>query len=112
MIFDHLHARAFQYTPQGRTIVGPAENVKSITKTHLHDVIVASGVVKDEDAVALVDFFFTKFSTDPTIVAQLVVQEPTSFTGSEVRIIDDDIELAHFTVAFIGTSYTDSMISP
>ncbi|KNA02777.1 hypothetical protein SOVF_215470 isoform B, partial [Spinacia oleracea] len=72
MIFDHLHARAFQYTPQGRTIVGPAENV-----------IVASGVVKDEDAVALVEFFFTKFSTDPTIVAQLVVQEPTSFTGSE-----------------------------
>ncbi|KNA02778.1 hypothetical protein SOVF_215470 isoform C, partial [Spinacia oleracea] len=46
-------------------------------------VIVASGVVKDEDAVALVEFFFTKFSTDPTIVAQLVVQEPTSFTGSE-----------------------------
>ncbi|KNA05210.1 hypothetical protein SOVF_192490, partial [Spinacia oleracea] len=37
MIFDHLHARDFQYTPLGRTIVGPLENVKTVTKTHLYN---------------------------------------------------------------------------
>ena len=28
VIFDHLHATAFQYSPLGRTIRGPAENVR------------------------------------------------------------------------------------
>jgi hypothetical protein len=29
---DHLHATAFQHTPLGRTILGPAQNIKKITK--------------------------------------------------------------------------------
>ncbi|KNA21598.1 hypothetical protein SOVF_041760 [Spinacia oleracea] len=118
VIFDHLHATAFQYTPLGRTILGPAENVRTITKTHLQDyiathytaprmVIAASGAVKHEDVVALVEKHFTKLSTDPTTASQLVAQEPASFTGSEVRMIDDDIELAQFAVAFNGAAYTD-----
>lgn len=32
VIFDHLHATAFQYSPLGRTILGPEENIKSITR--------------------------------------------------------------------------------
>ncbi|PNX57344.1 putative mitochondrial-processing peptidase subunit beta-like protein, partial [Trifolium pratense] len=59
VIFDHLHATAFQYTPLGRTILGPAQNIKTITKAHLQDyiqthytaprmVIAASGAVKHE----------------------------------------------------------------
>lgn len=118
VIFDHLHATAFQYTPLGRTILGPAENVKTITKSHLQNyiathytaprmVIAASGAVKHEDIVAQVEKYFTKLSTDPTTAAQLVAEEPASFTGSEVRMIDDDIELAQFAVAFNGASYTD-----
>lgn len=39
VIFDHLHATAFQYTPLGRTILGPAENIKSISKEHLQKYI-------------------------------------------------------------------------
>jgi len=39
VIFDHLHATAFQYTPLGRTILGPAQNIKTITKAHLQDYI-------------------------------------------------------------------------
>ena len=38
-MFDHLHATAFQYTPLGRTILGPAENIRSITKDNLRDYI-------------------------------------------------------------------------
>lgn len=39
VIFDHLHATAFQYTPLGRTILGPAQNIKTITKAHLQNYI-------------------------------------------------------------------------
>ena len=39
VIFDHLHATAFQHTSLGRTILGPAENVRSITVENLVDYI-------------------------------------------------------------------------
>ncbi|KAF4376031.1 hypothetical protein G4B88_029395 [Cannabis sativa] len=118
VIFDHLHATAFQYTPLGRTILGPAQNIKTITKEHLQNyikthytaprmVIVASGAVKHEDFVGAVKSSFTKLSSDSTTASQLVEKEPAIFTGSEVRIIDDDIPLAQFAVAFNGASWTD-----
>ncbi|XP_030481503.2 probable mitochondrial-processing peptidase subunit beta, mitochondrial [Cannabis sativa] len=118
VIFDHLHATAFQYTPLGRTILGPAQNIKTITKEHLQNyikthytaprmVIVASGAVKHEDFVGAVKNSFTKLSSDSTTASQLVEKEPAIFTGSEVRIIDDDIPLAQFAIAFNGASWTD-----
>ncbi|XP_077211416.1 putative mitochondrial-processing peptidase subunit beta, mitochondrial [Tasmannia lanceolata] len=118
VIFDHLHATAFQYTPLGRTILGPAQNIKTISKAHLKNyisthytaprmVISAAGAVKHEDIVEQVKKLFTKLSTEPTTASQLVAKEPAVFTGSEVRIIDDDIPLAQFAVAFNGASWTD-----
>ncbi|XP_010259364.1 PREDICTED: probable mitochondrial-processing peptidase subunit beta, mitochondrial [Nelumbo nucifera] len=118
VIFDHLHATAFQYTPLGRTILGPAQNIKTITKAHLQNyisthytaprmVISAAGAVKHEDIVEKVKTLFTKLSTDPTTASQLVAKEPSAFTGSEIRIIDDDVPLAQFAVAFSGASWTD-----
>ncbi|PSS30503.1 Mitochondrial-processing peptidase subunit beta like [Actinidia chinensis var. chinensis] len=118
VIFDHLHATAFQYTPLGRTILGPAQNIKTITKDNLQKyisthytaprmVIAASGAVKHEDIVEQVKKLFTKLSTDPTIASELVTKEPAIFTGSEIRIIDDDMPLAQFAVAFNGASWTD-----
>ena len=38
-MFDHLHATAFQGTPLARTILGPAENIRSITRQHLSEYI-------------------------------------------------------------------------
>ncbi|MQL75522.1 hypothetical protein Taro_007909 [Colocasia esculenta] len=118
VIFDHLHATAFQYNPLGRTILGPAQNIKTITKQHLKDyisthytaprmVISAAGAVKHEDIVGQVQKLFTKLSDNPTTASQLVAKEPAFFTGSEVRVIDDDIPLAQFAVAFNGASWTD-----
>lgn len=39
VIFDHLHATAFQYSPLARTILGPANNIKTISKEHLQSYI-------------------------------------------------------------------------
>ncbi|XP_028099677.1 probable mitochondrial-processing peptidase subunit beta, mitochondrial [Camellia sinensis] len=118
VIFDHLHATAFQHTPLGRTILGPAQNVRTITKDHLQKyilthyttsrmVIAASGAVKHEDLVEQVKKLFTKLSSDPTTTSELVAKEPAIFTGSEVRIIDDDMPLAQFAVAFNGAPWMD-----
>ncbi|KAK8466609.1 hypothetical protein PHAVU_008G133900 [Phaseolus vulgaris] len=118
VIFDHLHATAFQCTPLGRTILGPDKNIRTITKAHLQSyiqthytaprmVIAASGAVKHEDIVDQVNKLFTKLSTDGTTTAQLVAKEPAIFTGSEVRMLDDDIPLAQFAVAFEGASWKD-----
>ncbi|XWS30182.1 hypothetical protein CRYUN_Cryun24cG0095500 [Craigia yunnanensis] len=118
VIFDHLHSTAFQYTPLGRTILGPADNIKTITKENLQKyiqthytapriVITASGAVKHEEIVEQVKKLFTKLSSDPTTASQLAVKEPAIFTGSEVRMIDDDVPLAQFAVGFEGASWTD-----
>lgn len=39
MVFDHLHATAFQYSPLGRTILGSADNIRSITREDLKNYI-------------------------------------------------------------------------
>lgn len=46
--------------------------------------IVGSGAVKHEDFVDTVKSSFTKLPSDSTTAAQLVANEPSSFTGSEV----------------------------
>lgn len=42
VIFDHLHATAFQNTPLGRTILGPADNIRRLTRGDLADYIGAN----------------------------------------------------------------------
>ncbi|KAG5547675.1 hypothetical protein RHGRI_013389 [Rhododendron griersonianum] len=70
-------------------------------------VIAASGVVKHEDLVEQVEKLFVKLSTDPTTASELVAKEPAFFSGSEVRIIDDDAPFRQFAVAFNGASSRD-----
>lgn len=118
VVFDHLHATAFQHSPLGRTILGPAENVKSITKEDLENyisthytpsrmVIAASGAVKHDEIVKHVEKLFTKLSDSSATTSELAAKEPAIFTGSEFRNIDDDVPLAQFAVAFDGASWTD-----
>ncbi|KAJ9533109.1 hypothetical protein QJQ45_018206 [Haematococcus lacustris] len=64
LVFDHLHATAFQFSPLGRTILGPVENIKSINrdqlvsymKTHYRGprmVLAAAGAVNHAELVKL-----------------------------------------------------------
>lgn len=118
VIFDLLHSAAFFQSPLGRTILGPAENIRTISRNDLHQyisthysgprmVVSAAGAVKHEEIVDQVKRLFTNLSTDPTTVRQLVEREPSVFTGYENRIVDDDMPLAHVAVAFKGASWTD-----
>ncbi|KAL0381037.1 UNVERIFIED_CONTAM: putative mitochondrial-processing peptidase subunit beta, mitochondrial [Sesamum angustifolium] len=79
---------AFQYTPLGRTILGPAENVKSIGKEHLRNYI----------------------STHSTLLLQNGSRSPLVLLSMKMllrRMLNDDIPLAQFAVAFEGASWTD-----
>ncbi|KAF9608803.1 hypothetical protein IFM89_011841 [Coptis chinensis] len=118
VVFDHLHATAFQYTPLGRTILGPTENIQKITRADIGKyisthyafprmVISAAGAVKHEDVVEEVKKLFTNLPYESATTSELIAKEPAIFTGSEVRIIDDDVPLAQFAVAFEGASWTD-----
>ncbi|KAL5653282.1 hypothetical protein ACJX0J_038740, partial [Zea mays] len=91
VIFDHLHATNYIATHY----------------TASRMVITAAGNVKHEDIVEQAKKLFSKLSTDPTTTNMLVSKQPASFTGSEVRIIDDDMPLAQFAVAFNGASWVD-----
>jgi mitochondrial-processing peptidase subunit beta len=116
VVFDHLHATAYQGTPLGNTILGPTKNIKSISRQDLKDyidthyntpriVLSASGGVQHNDLVKLAEKELGKlknsFDGKPPILS------PCRFTGSEVRVRDDTLPLAHIAIAVEGCGWTD-----
>ncbi|KAK9447058.1 Metalloenzyme, LuxS/M16 peptidase-like protein [Limtongia smithiae] len=119
VVFDHLHAVAFQGHNLGRTILGPKENILSISRDDLTSyigsnyksdriVLVGAGAVKHEELVALAEKNFA--SLTPSSEALTIGSPRTSkpqFVGSEVRIRDDALPFAHIAIAFEGVSWKD-----
>merc|ERR1719474_952403 len=75
VIFDHLHATAYQGTALGRTILGPTENIKSINRNDLVEyisshykgpriVLAAAGGVNHGELVGLAEKHFGNLGTD------------------------------------------------
>jgi len=113
VIFDHLHATAYQGTPLGMTILGPSNNVKSISKADLQNyinthysaprmVLAAAGGVDHDELVKLAEENFSGLKTTYTEEEKL---KPCRFTGSEVRVRDDDMPLAHIAMAVEGCGW-------
>jgi processing peptidase subunit beta len=118
VLFDQLHATAFQHSPLGQTILGSADNIRSITRADISDyiathytgprmVLAGAGAINHDELVKYAEKEFSGLSNDPTTAAQLVEKSPAIFTGSEVRIRDDDMEKVSFAVAVQGASWTD-----
>lgn len=116
VVFDHLHATAYQGTPLGQTILGPTKNIKSIKKQDLQDyisthykapriVLSAAGGVKHNDLVKIAEKELGKLQ--PTFDSQGARVTPCRFTGSEVRVRDDSLPLAHIAIAVEGCGWTD-----
>ncbi|EDO39505.1 predicted protein [Nematostella vectensis] len=114
VVFDHLHATAYQGTALGRTILGPSRNVKSITQQDLKDyinkhysaprmVLAAAGGVNHDDLVKLAENHFSGLRS--TYEEQDKV-EPCRFSGSEIRVRDDDMPLAHVAMSVEGCGWT------
>lgn len=117
VVFDHLHATAFQGQALGRTILGPQENIRSLRRKDLVDyiaqnytadrmVLVGAGGIEHE---ALVDLANKHFGTLPTSAAPLSLGTPSgprpAFTGSEIRLRDDTLPSAHIALAVEGVGW-------
>ncbi|EDN05739.1 mitochondrial processing peptidase subunit [Histoplasma capsulatum] len=122
VVFDHLHATAFQNQPLGRTILGPKENIKSINRDNLVDyiktnytadrmVLVGAGGIPHDQLVKLAEQQFGSLpSQPPSSAASAVAAEQKrtpDFIGSEVRLRDDTIPTANIALAVEGVSWKD-----
>lgn len=116
VVFDHLHATAYQGTPLGQTILGPTKNIKTIGKQDLQNyvsthykapriVLAAAGGVNHKELVSLAEKQLGKL--DNTFDGQAPSLSPCRFTGSEVRVRDDSLPLAHVAIAVEGCGWTN-----
>ena len=122
VVFDHLHATAFQGQPLGRTILGAKENIASIQREDLvgyikqnytadRMVLVGAGGVPHQQLVELAEQNFSTLPTEPpnytsSAVAAAQKRIP-DFVGSEVRVRDDTISTANIAIAVEGVSWKD-----
>merc|ERR1712088_268436 len=116
VVFDHLHAVAYQGTPLGRTILGPTQNIKSISrddivqyiKTHYKGprmVLAGAGGVNHQELCDLTTKHFGKIGH--TYDAEIPIDAPCRYTGSDVRVRDDDMPFAHIAFAVEGCGWTN-----
>eukprot|EP00403_Amphidinium_massartii_P006321 CAMPEP_0178383386 /NCGR_PEP_ID=MMETSP0689_2-20121128/6975_1 /TAXON_ID=160604 /ORGANISM="Amphidinium massartii, Strain CS-259" /LENGTH=486 /DNA_ID=CAMNT_0020003605 /DNA_START=51 /DNA_END=1507 /DNA_ORIENTATION=+ len=119
VIFDRLHLTAFNQSPLGFTILGPVENIQSLTQEDLRKyiqtnytadriVVCAVGPIDHADFVRMCEekFPFPK-GTGNGVVAS---SEKPLFCGAELLYRSDEVEhggQAHCAVAFEGVSWCD-----
>jgi len=117
VVFDHLHATAYQGTPLGRTILGPTKNIKSLSRNDLVEyinsnyrapriVLAAAGGVKHEELVQLANKYFGSMSSSNENLGSSLKR--CRYTGSEVRVRDDDMPFAHIAIAVEGCGWTNA----
>jgi mitochondrial-processing peptidase subunit beta len=135
VVFDHLHAVAFQGLlsyhpwggdlltdflgqPLGRTILGPKANILSIQRDDLTSyiknnytadrmVLVGTGGVEHQELVKLAEKHFSSLpvSANPIPLGRLS-HPKTSFIGSEVRIRNDEVPTANIGIAVEGVGWS------
>lgn len=117
VVFDHLHSVAFQQTPLGMTILGPTENIKKINRQDLVEyinthykgpriVLAGAGGVDHNELAKLANEHFgnIKATYDSSEVPEL---KPCRFTGSDIRVRDDSMPLAHVAIAVEGAGWAN-----
>jgi len=113
VIFDRLHLAAFHDSPLGYTILGPVENIQSITREHLRAyvetnyladriVVAAAGPVDHAELVQYSEQFFCHFRPGNGKHKEA----KATFYGAELLYGSQEDSLAHFAIAYEGVSWT------
>jgi len=116
VIFDRLHETAYRGCALGRTILGPVENIQSLTRADIEEyiqthyiaprmVVCGAGAVKHDQLVTLSQ---NSFGNVPTAGTKQPHMEPARFVGSSINVRHDDMPLAHVAYAFPTGGWTDS----
>ncbi|CAK8683087.1 mitochondrial-processing peptidase subunit beta-like [Clavelina lepadiformis] len=114
VVFDYLHATAYQGTPLGLTILGPSENIKEINREDLlkyikqhyvpsRMVLAAAGGVDHDKLVGLAKQFFG--SSTNTASNSGITIHPSRYTGSDIRHRNDDMPYVHVAMAVEGVGW-------
>lgn len=114
VVFDHLHAVAYQGTSLGRTILGPPQNILSLQQAHIRDyvninytgprmVLVGAGAVEHAELEDLAGKHFASLSSVHSTSGQLA--EPARYTGSDVLMRDDTMHEAYVAIAVEGVPW-------
>lgn len=114
VIFDRLHLTAFRDSPLGFTILGPVENIQSITQQDLRDyiaknyttdrlVVAAAGPVDHKEFVRIASEKFSGFK--PGGAKQDSLGPKPVFCGADLLYNDDEVQSAHVAVAFEGVPW-------
>ncbi|GIZ01612.1 mitochondrial-processing peptidase subunit beta [Caerostris extrusa] len=114
LVFDHLHAAAFQNTPLGRTILGPIENIKSISRKDLVEfksnhyvaskmVLAGAGGIQHEELVGLAENYFGSLKSHGVDGSDFL--NVCNFTGSESRLVDESMPVVHAALAVEGCGW-------
>ncbi|VDQ08785.1 unnamed protein product [Trichobilharzia regenti] len=115
VVFDYLHATAYQGTPLGRTILGPVENVKSLKAEDMRNFVkqnykaprmVLSAAGGNWNLCELADKHFGDFPASYREGEGMPNIQHCRFTGSDIRDRDDAMPLAHAALAFEGPGWS------
>jgi len=117
VVFDYLHATAFQGHSLGRTILGPTENINTISKKDLQEyvsthykaqriVLAAAGGVEHDELVKLGEANFGQL--DSNYPGEIPEFTSARFTGSEIKVRDDAMPLAYIAMAVEGPGWESS----
>ncbi len=112
VIFDWAQERAFPGQAVGRSILGPAENIRRFDRGALERfietayapdkiVVAAAGLVDHAELVDLATRHFGDLKPRPPRAL-----EPARYEGGEIRV-EKDLEQAHMILGFEGPGYRD-----
>jgi len=118
VIFDRLHLTAFHESPLGYTILGPVENIQSITREQLREyiqrnytadrmVVAAAGPVDHAELVRHAEELFGGFPAKPAVPTRPAGEAKPAFCGAELLYkAEEPGSLAHFAVGYEGVPWT------
>lgn len=112
VLFDELHQTAFQTSSLGYTILGPQENIKSLSRKQLIDyrdtfytaprmTLIAVGDVDHQKLVKLGETYFGGVPSAP-VNGKSDKTEYASYIGSDVRINAEGVNNLHMAIGFKG----------
>lgn len=117
VLFDYLHATAYQGTPLGQNVLGSLENVTSLQTKDLkyyidmhfkasRTVLAASGGVKQGELLQMAEKNLGQL--DDTFDGEPPVLSRCRYTGSEVRVRDDSLAYTSFALAVEGPGFNST----
>lgn len=118
VVFERLHQTAYRGTSMARPILGSEENIKSISKADIENYVkshyvaprmslIAAGGVDHAKLVTLAEKHFSQVPAQASNGIP-AVKPATAFTGSDIRVNEDDMPFAHLAYAFETGGWHDA----